>query len=336
MALEHILDQLLDDDLECDPVTVNGLTNHLPMVLIALDRLDVTDRHLSDWADRYRNRLMPRRTASEPIAPDDLPAVLGTGRRYADLLLCFQREIDRSGVDDVLDRHLTGLLDGMGGAAFHGVIRLAYSVEHGRPIDIAAGLAYLADSFQPVLLAPDVPTTGRTADPAEVLVVLAEHPDLHDRSFDVSGFSRQFAEVARDPAFLRIAARLETDGDTLARVALIAHTLYRSTSNFFALHTMTATHATRIVTDRLSSPDDRHRAAGSLARAVAAAYVVIGAPTLDDPLPATDLPGWDAIESAAGCHRDEHAIKLAYTCREEQVRWGDPRYRATAATVVGV
>lgn len=332
------LDELLDGDIALDPVTITGLSNHLPMTLIAMSRLGAGDERLADYYQAYQSRLVPRRVPSEPISADGIVAELGTGRRYADLFERFGHEIDRRGTDETLDRHLPTLLDGLGGAAFHGVIRLAYALEHGRPVHVAAGLAYLADSFQPVDVGAFDTATGSVREPAELLDRLAEDPHLRAHTY-TSGFSNQYAEVSTDPRFLSIVATIGVDEHTQARIAKVAHTLYRATGDFFALHTMTGAHATRIAAARLSSVEDRHRAVGSLARAIAAAYVVIGTPAidaaaLDEPPVAAELPGWDDIAAAAIDHDNEHVIKLAYTCREEHAAWADPSYQATAAVLV--
>lgn len=329
-----VLHRLLAADLDFDPVSEAGLTNHLPMLLIALERLGADDQHLHERFDRYRSRLVDRRESRQPIDVAALDQSLGTGKRYADLFAVFRDEIDHHAVPATLGRHLPRLLDGLGGAAFHGLIRLAYALDNGRPVDVAAGLAYLADVMQPVPAGPRL-ADGRSCDPVELLNELAAHPHLSRWTFEASGFQSRFAEVAADPDLGAILGRIApTD---LSSVADAGHTLFRSTGDFFALHVMTATHATRIVVGHLSAPEDRQRAIQSLVRSIATAYVVIGTPGLADPPSDTSPSDWREIAAAAIRSDDEHVVKLAYTCREQAAaNPSDPRYARTATFIVGL
>lgn len=334
------LDQLLDEDQTFDPVTADGLSNHLSMGLIGLGRLGANDDQLRRFADSWRPRLLARRPKGTPINFGDWQASLGTGRRYGDLLECFSEAIAADGVDSTLDRVLAPLAEGIGGAAFHGIIRLAYALEHGRDSDIACGLACLADVHDPV-----GPLAGaeRQAQPgmtfAAVLASLAQNPHTAGRPRGSGTFSDDFHRVATDPSFREVIDQLTIDATTLEQVVSSAHALYRSSHDFFALHTVTGSHAARIVIERLSDANQKIVAAGALARAVAAAYVVIGTPAVKtsslDPN-VSDSPTWPAIASAAIASEDVHTIKMTYSCREEELAWGKGAYHVTAAEVVGL
>jgi len=119
--------------------------------------------------------------------------------------------------------------------------------------------------------------------------------------------------------------------------------LFTTARDFFALHTLTATHATRLVLDRMDE-SDRPAAVAALAVAVTAAWVVVGAPAFA-PMPeagagggtdvaAADVPSWERIAAEAVADDDEHVIKVVYSCREEARARGDERYRTTAAAAV--
>lgn len=336
-----ILDELLDDDRTLDPVTADQLSNHLSMGLVALAHLGATDDRLRAFVDGWRTRLVPRRPATEPIEPEGWAACLGTRRRYGDLLACFTDAIAQDGAETTLDLALGPLLDGLGGAAFHGVIRLAYAIEHARPDDITCGLAYLADVHAPVSAADAYESpSGAGKTIAAVLSELADHPDLSGQSHTTGSFAQRFDAAGANDAFRQVVGQLAVDETTLEQTASAAHALYRSTGDFFALHTVTGTHATRIAIAKLSNNDQRLRAVGALARSVAAAYVAIGTPPINPPRAdrpeRPDVPDWSSIAGAAIASDDVHVIKMTYSCREEQAAWGNPRYQSTAAAVVGL
>ena len=335
------LDVLLDDDQSLDPVTAEGLSNHLSMGLVALSRLGADDERLRQFAAAWRPRLVPRRSPRDSIGSGAWRTCLGTGRRYGDLVTYFTSTIAQDGVSTTLSDVLGTLLDGLGGAAFHGIIRLAYALEHGRPNDIACGLAYLADVYEPV----NDPTLSRprvqgNSSVFEVLTALAEDPNVAGRRRSSGSFALQMRTVLADTSFRQVVDRLAIDESTLAQTAAAALSLYRASGDFFALHTVTGSHAARIASDQLADPEQRIRAAGSLARSVAAAYVAIGTPPVMLPAlresSSQQIPDWTEIASAAIASDDVHVIKMVYSCRAEQAVWGDPSYQSTAAAVVGL
>ncbi len=335
------LDELLDDDQLLDPVTAEGLSNHLSMGLVGLSRLGADDERLCRFAADWRPRLVTRRSPRDPIEPGGWSGCLGTGCRYGDLVTYFSDSIAHGGVATTLAEVLETLLDGLGGAAFHGIIRLAYALEHGRPSDIACGLAYLADVHQPVNDSTlSQPRAQGDSSVSEVLTALAETPAVAGRRRSSGSFAQQMQTVLADELFVEVADRLAVDESTLAQTAAAAHSLYRASGDFFALHTVTGSHAARIASDQLVDPDQRIRAAGSLARSVAAAYVAIGTPpvTLSAHRESSSyhVPDWTEIASAATVSDDVHVIKMVYSCREEQAIWRDPSYQSTAAAVVGL
>lgn len=331
------LDQLLDDDLaEHDPVMLGHLSNHLPMALIALHAMGADDTCLREYANNYRSKLDQRRPLGQSIGLDDtLP--LGSGVRYTDLLDRFDREISAVGVQPVLDRHLGPLLEGLGGAAFHGVIRLGYAIEHGRSTDVSAGLAVLADCHLPIEVVGTGTATKPTADPQQLLDEVAAHSTIAGHSQVASGFQNAFGLVATDPTFRSLASGFVADEDSLGTIARASHRLYRATANFFALHCVTATHATRLATEHMTEPAARLDAVTALGRAAAAAYTVIGAPTAGaEPADDPGAPDWSQIRAEAVRQDDEHVIKIVYTSACEELRWEDPTYRYTAARAVGL
>ena len=333
-----VVDRLLDDDLGRDPVTGEGLSNHLPMALIALHRLGADDERLRRFAARYRTRLVPVRSPTGPVPPGERPP-LGIGRHLGDLLAHYRGAIAADGVDPVLRRDLPGLMPGLGGAAFHGLIRLGYALDRGREVDVAAGLAYLADVTQRV----PVPGPGGDLTAAGLIAAVGETMGAGARRGAGEGFSSAFARVAADPRFVAAADRVAVGTVGLDAVARLTHGLYAGTRDFFALHTLTATHATRLVLDRMDE-SDRPAAVAALAVAVTAAWVVVGAPAFA-PMPeagagggtdvaAADVPSWERIAAEAVADDDEHVIKVVYSCREEARARADERYRTTAAAAV--
>ena len=287
---------LLDQELAYDPVTVQDFSDHLPMALVALDRLGASDARLGEFADDYSRRLLPAR-----------PETAALRARH-------EETIARVGIDDAVRAYLPGALSGIGSAAFHCVIRLAYAIEAGHPGQVAAALAYWDEADDPLTTEPPPESSP---DPLALLGALAADPTLGGRSFGRGSISGQMTRVAATPEFAS-GAGLEIAPDSLDRIAAAARALHAATGDFTALHTVTGTHATRIVLPFLDS-SARDRALRFLFQAVAAAYVTIGTPTLAA-VDASGSPGWDEITAAAIESDDEHVVKLAYQRAKKRSR----------------
>src|ERR1700689_4400915 len=170
------LQQLLDEELATDPTTVRGLTNHLPMALVAKERLGADADELVRFATMYSRRITALDEPTTRLDEATWRTAIGERDAAADLRDYFVRRVDDAGTDETLRTHLPALLPGISGAAFHGVIRLAYAIEVSSPSRIAAGLAYLAEVGGP--LKALVTEAVTTKDPGEVLTDLSRSPDL--------------------------------------------------------------------------------------------------------------------------------------------------------------
>jgi hypothetical protein len=327
---------LLDAELAFEVATVDGLSSHLPMVLVALDALGADAPRLREAFERDRPGLVPLRPPPSQLHAADWADRLGTGDRYADLRGHFDRAITHRGWSRTLREHAPVLVESAPAAAFHGIIRLAYAIEAGHPGQIAGGLAYWADVWRPLTpRQPSVegPVTTRSA--TAVLDALRGEPSLRDPDRAQLVTRRMEGVVAR-PAFTAHVRPAVVDLDTSAALAV---RLFAATDDFVALHAVTGTYAARVVGWHLDAAT-RARLEWRVFEGIAAAYVAIGAPTLptDDELGAmraAPLPDWSAIEAAAVASHDEHVAKLTYTARAEHARTDDELYRYAAARHTG-
>jgi len=124
-----VLQELLGMELATDPTTTRGLTNHLPMALVAKQRLGANDVELKRFAAVYSRRLSPLATARRQLNVENWKTAIGDHDAGAELRSYFARRIAEDGPETALREHLPALLPGIGGAGFHGVIRLAYAIE---------------------------------------------------------------------------------------------------------------------------------------------------------------------------------------------------------------
>jgi Questin oxidase-like len=329
------LASLLDDELGFDATTTTQLSNHLPMALVALHGLGGSDDRLREFAARYRARLAPLELA-EPVGSFDAwRALRGRPGTYAPARAYLGPLVERDGTHAVVRRCLPHLVDGLAGAAFHGIIRLAYALESASPARVAAGLAYLTEVHQP--LGRRGGGDGITDEPLVALHALAGRTELRDVVGE-GNIGQRMGTVAAHPSFAGVVDWLVTASDTPRRLTDAAIALYAATDDFTALHAVTASHAISIVSPFV---EDADALSSWWFQALAAAYVTIGAPALGDPAAPVrrwleEPARWADVAAAATRSDDEHVVKLVYSARQLDAASANPLLLAAAARQAAV
>ena len=312
------------------------LANHLPMILVALDRLGAGPERQAAFFDTYdiEKGLVP---APAPVAAVDAgswTSVLGDRRREADARLFFTGEVMSRGIGRTVNAYLPRLAPGVAGSALHPVMRLAYGLLRDDPAEVGAALGYWACCYLP--LPPAGASTADTDDPGAVLVRVAALPGLRALpAYDHLWHAIRAA--AADPDFAPAVDWLRIDEATPARVAATALALYAATMDFAALHAVTGAHWVRVVSRVCPDP----MLLRCFWQSVAALVPSIGFPSLPtseelDAMSRLSCPDWPLIMSTAVASDDEHDISLVFSASEEDKIYGDPLYRVVAARRLGL
>jgi Questin oxidase-like len=320
-----------------------GLSNHLSMTLVALERMGASPARLQRYTNGYLKNMEPAPPPGNAIDQSNWQDRLGDAEAFADYLGFFQREVARLSARAAIRAYLPKLARGVAAAAFHPLIRTAYGIIGDDSAEVAVGLAYWASRY--MMLPKQGPVIEHAAaelppgdDPVALLLTLRQQPDLAFKSNPDNLIDRELAEAASHPRFGAIARALGIDDLTFDRLRHAAALLYLATDDFSALHGVTGLHAARILADL--APDPRAYTA-QLWRVLLTLYLALDRPALPEPaavagLVNAPLPDWNKILSTAVENDDEHAIKLAFTCLAE-TRAGHGRiYRLLAARKVGL
>jgi len=309
---------LLDAGAAHDAEYAGGLSNHLPMALLALQRLGADEARLQAFADSHASRLEPAPPAQTWPAGDAWTARLGEREAWPLYRDFFLQWLDREGSGEVLRQVLPGLMRGCGAAAFHGLIRTAYGVRSAHRRELADGLAYWACRW---LDLGESRALGRTPDPARLLPRLPVPGGSQRLIFD------RMQAASALPAFAPTVAQLRVDEGTLARLAALAAGLYARSGNFTALHLLTSAHALRVLLPFIDEPVPALRAYW---RAFAAGVAASSAEP--DELP--PLQDWPRIVEFALSSNDDHVIKLVDSCREQTEAYGGDAWRRAASRLL--
>jgi len=284
----------------------DGLFNHLPMALLALDRLGADEARLRAFAAFYAQGLRPKTARETEVAST------------------FARDLGERGTELLLADVVPRLAEGVGSQAFHGLIRLAYAVDSGDDVDVPDALAAWTLGFSALPADAGAPPFATFADAFAAIAA----DDRLPRSVDVSGISGRIAKVAADPAFKTYRGGVEHLD--LREAATISAQVYASTADFTALHMVTGCHAMRVL-HRFLPPE----ASSNFAIAILAAYVTIGRPPLVPPA-ARALPDDAALAARAVASDDDHDLKLVYSCLREEAEYGSGAHRLAAAVRLGI
>ncbi len=308
------LHALLDQGAAFDPVYGHELANHLPMALIALDRLGASGDRLEAYAAHYakRRRLRPARAAASWPAGEAWASRLGQPGAWPMYRDLFTQWLQHEPASVVLTQTLPALMPGCAAASFHGVIRTAYGLQANHIGEVAEGLAYWASTHQRL---GEWPTSvvADTRDPVELL------RELHAVDSRAGLIVTRMVDAARDGRVNQVAARLVIDDHTPQRLARAAAFAYIETGNFTALHLVTGCHAMRVIAD--AAP---HIEATAALRWFWQAYAHGVVAAALRPKPAPEPWPWPRLIDAAIADEDEHVIKLVESCREHERAIGTP------------
>jgi hypothetical protein len=330
---DDALGQLIDEELDLDATTSRGLTNHLPMALVAKAGLGATRDELERFSAKYRRRLVPTNDPTVRLTRVTWRDAIGVHDAYVDLCEYFTREITEHGVEETLRGHVDDLVNGVSGAAFHGVIRLAYALDVASPARVATGLAYLASTAMTLGSLEDGAITS--GDPETLLRELAGD-SIGQPDDSVGNIAARMRFVADQPKFATVAASLSIDPTTHVRLSDAALRLYASTDDFTALHGVTGLEAISRLRPYVS---DVERLDRSTFQALAAAYLSIGAPDIWSTMRLSEMADQTTLDESEVATRaafsdDEHVAKIVFTSRRLNAITSDPLYLAVAERAV--
>lgn len=300
------------------PASGLRLSNHLPMVLNALHRLQASAAALMATVARQSPRL-------ERLAPD---------AEESQLARHFAEDVARSGLPQALALHLPPLLAACETAAFHGLIRLAHALDGGHAAAIAQAIGAWQAQFDPLGPLPD--GGGHVGDLRLLVDALSDDPSLVFSPTAGTLISDDMRVCSALPGFAAAASAPADAALGLDALAEASLAVYLASRDFTALHLVTACHALHQVLPhaRLSAESQR-RVLRGVWRAWLAAWCSIGCPRPDWAAVHRGQASerdWDAAREAVIASANDHRIKLAAAALDEWRHRGWPGYAQVLPT----
>lgn len=316
MTLTKKCQSLIEEGYSYSVSYANGLSNHLPMALIALDRMNAEEGDLQHFLDNYIKRLepLPENTNFKKIV--SIEEHLGNQTYFSAYLDFFKDEISSKGTLQVVEESIPLLIKSPSPCAFHCLIRTSYAISSGISHEIAMALAYWASEF----------ITFKTKIIIEKKDNLGELENLslkfHNHNFAPGNISVRMMEV--DNLLSESKGHITFPKYSLSSIAEVVLNLYAQTENFTLLHAVTATHAFRTL---LPYINDKDMALQYLWQGIVLAFLSTGIPlpslssVYEDP-----QITWEEIFRKAVKSMDVHTIKLVYTSWEEWKEYDNDLY----------
>jgi hypothetical protein len=328
------LNELLDANARFD-LAARGTTNHCPMALVALSRMGASPARLREFFEMWeRKYALPAPRIEVTIERREWSRQLGNPAAFGALRACFLDWIADDGAFPVITEVLRAVPFAPATGAFHAVIRLAYGIEAAHTGEIAAGLAALVSSHLPVTVNVD---GSRRAASVDVAFYEAARALADDDAIQANSITARIRAVANDARFQRAVLAPPVTSSLLDDVARAAIAAYWRTRDFTVLHTVTGTHAARILFAQLPESLVEQLLPG-LWIALCAAYATVRKP-LDVELNLPEVEShWDEVCGRAVLSDNDHVVKMTYTCLAEDRRHrnASPLYLACAARLVGL
>lgn len=298
------------------------LANHLPMVLIALDKMGASRKQLK----RAFERCVPPLERPQLPPPDPSVAIAECRNRedlYPSALRYYEQQVKMHGIGECLRRELPSLLPSIATAAFHPLIRTAYGVDARHQQEVATGLAYWNLEYHTLPASSEqIPLRA-----AEILPRLAERYPL--LSLAPGNIADHMFSVTQQHGWLD--TPIQPEQLSLEDIAWVALDAYRGTGDFTLLHGVTGCHALGLVLPYCREPETALRYFWT---GLAVAYLSTGPKPIREPAKTVRPPDWKEIRKRARRSENDHVIKLTYSCLREFGKYRREEYRYAAAGAI--
>jgi len=337
------LDEALEALAGYDSALKNGNSNHAPMVaeaLCAMSRPQV----VVPWNARYKERLLPRPPAGDPIRAETWRDTLGQRGRFADWAEFFGDELSQAPWPEVLDRWMRRLAPGFCAAATHGVIRVGHAVRSlsvsdtpWRRRELGDALASWAATYRELPSddhLPDCPMAPREA--------IAKAPVIApDQRRSLGNITASLAMLDDFPEFAPVIGLIDVSGDLAMLLAELTEIFARiflanahdGLTTIVFIHGVTSLAALGSIIPYISETT-----AGSALRFAwqsgCALYACFGTSAMAEDIGRCTQNAETLIDRAFA-NGDEHVIKFTEACLRRDRFAPSPAYRAAVDRTLG-
>lgn len=280
------------------PVYGARLSNHLPMALIAMSRLGACEKALHAEYQQALGHLEVMDALRTPA-----PLQLGNKEHNAAFIAHYRKKLEIDGVEATLTKVLATLLPGMAAGSFHALIRLAYAIESADLDEISHALAYWSSGYTTLGDIHYSTEKDAASHLNQALEAMRDHRYnkgiMIDHVEELAGLEK-YRAIASQPVSL-----------SKEQVAAIVLNHYAASNDFTLLHGVTGFHALLSLAPYIDNFDF---ALDCFWQAYVAAACSADYRKPLAPRHTKIKPDWRAWFQHALATRDDHTIKLVYSC----------------------
>ena len=294
---------LLNESLIYEPTYRDGLSNHLPMTLIALDYLGASEKKMTRFYSSYKKRLTPFKKNCQ----------------FSNRTAYYSNVINQLGCNSAVSQSIEELMPSISASAFHCLIRLAYALESGIPNQVAAALSYWNIEFY---------SLGGFYETKEVVASEVIQELLSDDTIDPPK-NRLIIDNLQDIANMERfdKYRYIPNDISITKISDLALKIYlASNNNFTCLHLLTSCHALRIVTEIVTETKKKEILNYYWLSMIFAIVSVKDKISYSKFLEECEFADINGQENSVETLDDDHDIKTLYSCLEEYKVSKDQRY----------
>lgn len=301
----------------------DDLANHLSMALIALAKMGASDNKLEIFFDDYVPKL-DKLFVPGISKPNDFRESLGNSIKFHEHLAYFREEVKKDGTEKTIKDSLPHLLPGLSASAFHAMIRLAYAIQINDEDEIIYSLAFWASEYKSLGEIGEL-----TNNTCEDLLSDAS-PIGRGFKFAEGNIIDRMVEISQQESFNKIS--IQPKKISLEEISKLAIVLYLGTMNFTMLHGVTSCHAMRLI---LEFVENKEEAIRYLWQAFVVAYLSTGSLRIGTYKKSEIIENiWNKKIEKIQFSKDDHQIKITYTCIEELKHYGWDEYKIALTRLV--
>ncbi|AJQ94662.1 questin oxidase family protein [Gynuella sunshinyii] len=304
----------------------NGLSNHLPMAILALIRLGANEQDIEEFSKLYCRQLDPlQEIPAQILTKQELLSLIGKGEKFYQVQFTFDHLIQKNGAEDTLRTWLPILCTGPSTRAFHPLIRLGYALQFQLNSEVAHALA----DWLVHLVSYPWPNNHHSSHPGSLESLIS---DLQNKRQSFQPITHRLIDdelraVTLFPEYQSLVLQPGTSDLNLADMQKVALSWYIQSHDFCALHAITGGYAFNMTIPYLENP---YFAIKTFWLSLVLAYLSRSpVDTKEKTSISTDL---STLKSKAIASMDAHTIKLADICLQQYEMTGDIKYLEAAWT----
>lgn len=321
--------ELINSNNNFRPFFKDGQTNHLPMTLFAMFKLGASAKELNDFIEEYKkiHNMEKLQVVTSSINQSNWTQFFGQTEKYEEYQEFFKKEVEQNGTRKLIEKYFNLLVSGIASEAFHCLIKLCYAIESDNTDEVINALAYMCACYFEI---PTIEKQPSNKSVASIITDIESSKWFSKNTYEGHTISEKIITVFEDTEFSK---HLEFPDFTREKVMLQLKNsvlkIHLGKWNFISLHLVTSFHSLKIIEPFVVSKENLYKQywTSLIGCLVTMNKVVSTSLSLDI---VCDF-NWETTFKKALETKEEHAIKLVYSCSQEYKNNYDLLYEAIAS-----